>query len=594
MFKIKFSYVALAAALTSTCVYADPNSYTHASGAKVIEIEKANAAGVSHNMYREFNVDKKGVILNNSTSNLNHSTFGGIAKNENLGGRSASVILNEVISNKTSTLNGFIEVAGQRAEVIVANPNGIICNGCSFVNTTAAVLTTGKVNLNENGAIKDYTVTDGKITIADKGMNTNNSFAMLLADSITINGTINASNAMLAAGGFTMDDATGNVTPSGKTANIANMIIPSHSIDISKLGGIKANSIMMVGNSAGFGVRNQGTISANGNLFMASNGSLTNEGAISNNGMVTQIAAATHFKNSGSINTNTIGSLTGGQTFDNAGTIEGQGQLVVNSNGDVLNTGKLKAVSALAVNSGRSIKNSAGASMLSDNQLVMSAQKEIVQQGTVAARDAVIQFGGESLTNHGQISGSSTLAVRSKSGESLGNGLIHNVGQINGGNLTVETNGLLSQDGRGRMESSGSLVARSNELSNYGHMGAPYLTVESGSVNNYGTIHGAASTITGTKGIHNEGSLTATYDLALRTNSESSITNRSVINAGKTLNIATKNVVNGGYKCGWFNLQTCGKGTLSAEKLVLNSTHQYSGQMGGNQYFKYVETNKVN
>ena len=84
MFKFKLSYVVLAAALSSTFVYADPTTYTHLSGVKVIDIEKPNAAGVSHNMYREFNVDSKGVVLNNSTSNLTHGTLGNIAKNNNL------------------------------------------------------------------------------------------------------------------------------------------------------------------------------------------------------------------------------------------------------------------------------------------------------------------------------------------------------------------------------------------------------------------------------------------------------------------------------------------------------------------------------
>ncbi|PLN42324.1 filamentous hemagglutinin, partial [Klebsiella pneumoniae] len=53
MFKFKASYVALAAVLTSSVVYADPTSYTHSSGATVIDIEKPNAAGVSHNLYRD-------------------------------------------------------------------------------------------------------------------------------------------------------------------------------------------------------------------------------------------------------------------------------------------------------------------------------------------------------------------------------------------------------------------------------------------------------------------------------------------------------------------------------------------------------------
>lgn len=593
MFKLKFSYVALAAALTSTCVYADPNAYTHSSGAKVIEIEKANAAGVSHNMYREFNVDKNGVILNNSTSNLNHQSLGSIAKNENLGGRSASVILNEVISNKASSLNGFIEVAGQRAEVIIANPNGIVCNGCSFVNTTSSVLTTGKVNLNENGTIKDYTVTNGNITIDGKGMNTNNSFAMLLADSININGEINASNALISAGNFTMDDSTGKITSAGKSANIINALVPAYSIDVSKLGGVKANSIMMVGNNTGFGVRNQGTIAANGNLVMASNGALVNDGAISNAGMITQMASAGKLTNQGTISTNTVAALTAGQAFENEGTIEGKGQVVINATGDMVNRGKIKAGTALSVASASNINNRINAEMRSDNQLLLNAQKNIDQGGTLSASNTAAQFGGDYFSNAGSISSTNALAIQSVSGNKLHNGLIKNAGRINASNVTLETTGATLVDGRGRIDVTGTLLSRSSEFDNYGHVGAPYLNIESGSVNNYGTLSGAVTSIIANQGIYNEGTIAATYDMNLNTNNVGNITNRSVISAGQTLTMNAKNVINGGYKCGWFNLQTCGKGTLSAEKLVLNSSHQYAGNMGGNQYFKRVETKKI-
>lgn len=194
MFKFKFTYVALAAALSSSYVYADPTVWTHSSGATVVDIETPNAAGVSHNMYRDFNVSNKGMILNNSSSDLTHDTLGNIAKNNNLANGGASVILNEVTSNKSSSLNGFIEVAGQKADVIIANPNGISCSGCSFINTDRAVLTTGQVKLNDSGAIDSYTISQGQITIGQNGMDATNSYAALLANAIAINGTVSTPN----------------------------------------------------------------------------------------------------------------------------------------------------------------------------------------------------------------------------------------------------------------------------------------------------------------------------------------------------------------------------------------------------------------
>ncbi|MDP1039457.1 two-partner secretion domain-containing protein, partial [Klebsiella pneumoniae] len=89
--------------------------------------------------------------------------------------------------------------------VIIANPNGISCSGCSFINTNSAVLTTGQVKLNDNGGIGSYTVSKGKITIGKNGMDATNNYAPLLAETIAINGTLSAANATLGAGSFTFD-----------------------------------------------------------------------------------------------------------------------------------------------------------------------------------------------------------------------------------------------------------------------------------------------------------------------------------------------------------------------------------------------------
>ena len=368
MFKFKLSYVALAAALSSSFVYADPNSYTHLSGAKVIDIEKPNAAGVSHNMYREFNVNSNGVVLNNSASDLTHATLGNIAKNNNLTNGSASVILNEVTSNRASSLNGFIEVAGQRADVVIANPNGISCSGCSFINTNKAVLTTGKVTLSDTGAIASYNVTGGKLSIEKNGMNASNSYAVLLADAIAINGAVNAKNAIVGAGNFTFDNGSGAMTPAGKSATALQTLFPEYSIDISNLGGIKANSITMVGNNLGFGVRNKGAIVANSGLSLTSLGSLTNEGSIASNGMMTQVFSAGNFKNTGNISSNNIALLNSLSSISNSGTISSTGNLLVNASGNIENTGKFKAASTLSVMTNGNLKTTYGSNLLSDNQ----------------------------------------------------------------------------------------------------------------------------------------------------------------------------------------------------------------------------------
>ncbi|MDR7094620.1 two-partner secretion domain-containing protein, partial [Hydrogenophaga laconesensis] len=105
------------------------------NGATVVNIQTPSAAGVSRNVYGRFDVDASGAILNNSRTNVQTQIGGWISGNPWVGAP-ARVILNEVNSSNPSYLNGPLEVAGQRAEVIVANPSGIRVNGGTFLNAS--------------------------------------------------------------------------------------------------------------------------------------------------------------------------------------------------------------------------------------------------------------------------------------------------------------------------------------------------------------------------------------------------------------------------------------------------------------------------
>lgn len=593
MFKFKLSYVMLAAALSSSFVYADPTTYTHSSGTKVIDIEKPNAAGVSHNMYRDFNVDSKGLILNNSANDLKHDSLGNIAKNNNLTDGSASVILNEVISNKSSALNGFIEVAGQKADVIIANPNGISCSGCSFINTNKAVLTTGKVNLSDSGEISSYTVTGGMLTIGQNGMDATNSYAALLADVIAINGTVNAANATMGAGNFTFDNSTGAMTSAGKSATVMQTLFPEYSVDISNLGGIKANSISMVGNNLGFGVRNKGTIVANTTLAMTSNGSLTNEGSIASNGMVTQIVSAGNLKNTGNISTTNTTLLNSLSSLTNSGTVSSTRQLLVNASGNIENTGTLKASTALSIATNGSLTTTYGSNLRSDNQLVVVALGNIDNGGSTRGNNTIVTFGGDTLKVTGNIYGYDTLTVQANKSGSMTSGEITNSGTMSGKNVTVQTNGTLAIDS-GHLLASESLTTHSYWLNNAkGNIRGDDATINLNNTvtSNTGHIIGKKINITTKLDLLNEGLIQSLGDLDINTQGHGNIINRSVIKAAGTMTLDATKVINGGYGCGWFNLKTCGTGSLSANKLILNSTHNYASNMGENQYFKVTEVN---
>ncbi|MDB0524745.1 filamentous hemagglutinin N-terminal domain-containing protein, partial [Ralstonia solanacearum] len=100
------------------------------NGLQQVNVARPNGSGVSLNTYTQFSVPGQGTILNNAPGITQTQQAGYINGNPNLlPGGSARIIVNQVTSTSPSTLQGYLEVAGPRAEVVIANPNGILVNG---------------------------------------------------------------------------------------------------------------------------------------------------------------------------------------------------------------------------------------------------------------------------------------------------------------------------------------------------------------------------------------------------------------------------------------------------------------------------------
>ncbi len=245
-------------------------------GGTVIDINKPGRGSVSHNIYNQFDVDRGGVVLNNSAQNSTTQVAGAINGNKNLANGAANVILNEVNSAKASQLNGLIEVAGQNAQVIIANPSGITCNGCGFINANRATLTTGKASV-ANGRVLDYVVNKGKITITGGGLQSSSAnYTDLIAHTVAINADVQAQDLRVTYGQnrVNVDNTKATLLSAARQSGIG--------LDVSNLGGMYANKITLIGTGNGVGVNNAGTLAASvGDVTMNMNGSLTNKGTIS-------------------------------------------------------------------------------------------------------------------------------------------------------------------------------------------------------------------------------------------------------------------------------------------------------------------------
>ena len=246
------------------------------NGMTVVNINTPNDKGLSHNQYNAFNVDEKGLILNNANRPVNTELAGYIMGNPNLVGPTANTILNEVTGTSSTSMNGALEVAGDKAHVIVANPNGISINNGTFINASSATLTTGNPIIN-NGSVTGYNVQQGVITVGEKGLNASKTARTdMLAEAVKLNGKVWAQDTQVVTGKNDISvNATGKVTNTHKTGESSQV-----GLDVAAIGGMYANSMYLVGTNDGFGVNNQGVLSAQNKLTIDSTGKLQNTGTI--------------------------------------------------------------------------------------------------------------------------------------------------------------------------------------------------------------------------------------------------------------------------------------------------------------------------
>ncbi|MBG5364106.1 filamentous hemagglutinin N-terminal domain-containing protein, partial [Pseudomonas aeruginosa] len=501
------------------------------NGVPVVNIATPNGAGLSNNHFRDYNVGANGLILNNAAGKTQGTQLGGIILgNPNLKGQAAQVILNQVTGGNRSTLAGYTEVAGQSARVIVANPHGITCQGCGFINTPRATLTTGKPIM-DGQRLERFQVDGGDIVVEGAELNVGNLEQFdLITRSAKLNAKLYAKNLNIVTGRNDVQADSLQATPRAADGSEK----PQLAIDSSALGGMYAGAIRLVGTEQGVGVRLAGDMAAcGGDIRIDASGKLSLAQASSQGDL--KIAAQAVELNGktyagGSAEIRSVEELVNRQSLaarerialeaahiDNAGVIEAgvepderrnaRGDLELRS-GTLRNAGSLVASRALEAKASQALDNQGGSlkgatvrvdaghldnrggKLLAEGELRVEASSlDNRQDGLLQSRDrAVVKTRGDLDNRGGQVIGLNDLEVGAATLDNGQQGLLGSQQSTR-----VSAQALVN---RGDGEVSGKRVeARVGSLDNRGGklIGDDLLVVASGAIDNRLGLFSAAN-----------------------------------------------------------------------------------------------------
>ena len=465
-----------------------------ANGVPVVNIATPNGAGISHNRFTDYNVGKEGLILNNATGKLNPTQLGGLIQNNpNLkAGGEAKGIINEVTGGNRSLLQGYTEVAGKAANVMVANPYGITCDGCGFINTPHATLTTGRPVMNADGSLQALEVTEGSITINGAGLDGTRS------DAVSIIARATEVNAALHAKDLTVTAGANRITADGRVSALKGEgDVPKVAVDTGALGGMYARRIHLTSTESGVGVNLGNLYAREGDIILSSAGKLVLKNSLAGgNTTVTGTDVSLSGDNKAGGNLSVTG--TTGLTLNQPRLVTDK-NLVLSSSGQIVQNGGELTAGQNAMLSAQHLNQTSGTVNAAENVTLTTTNDTTLKGRSIAGKTLTVSSG--SLNNGGTLVAGRDATVKtgtfSNTGTVQGNGLkvtatdLTSTGSIKSGStLDISArNATLSGDA-GAKDSA--RVTVSGTLENRGRLVSDdVLTLSATQINNSGTLSGA-------------------------------------------------------------------------------------------------------
>ncbi|MBW3775644.1 filamentous hemagglutinin N-terminal domain-containing protein [Aeromonas veronii] len=524
------------------------------NGVPIVDIATPNGAGLSHNLYQDFNVGQAGVILNNATGQLTQTQLGGLIQNNpHLNGQAANLIINEVVGANPSQLQGYLEVAGPQAGVVVANPNGLTCDGCGFINTPNVTLSTGKPVLDAQGQLQALDVKQGTLTVGGKGLDaTRQASVDLVARAVQLNGALHGQTVNVVAGANKVDRQTGDIV-----AQAGNGPAPEVAIDTAALGGMYAGKIRLVSTEQGVGVNLANVVAKQGDLTLDANGRVRLRDSSSAGNL--QVSSQGDLAVTGAIHSGGAVKLAAGSelTAQDAD-IAAKGDATLKARAQQLQRTRVSSGGTLALQANDALVVREGE--LQGETLHATAQ-QLDTQSALTAKDVTLQ--AEQLRQAGQVQGSSvklaagvlrhegtTRAAQNltidattldnqgtlESGQAMSVVLGergYNAGELRAGNnLAIQAGTRWEQGEQGKSHAGQRIQLQAQQVGLGGDLGAPTLDINANELTVAGKVKG--NTVQLQAGV---------------------LTNRGEVQAGQTLN--------------WQGSRLANSGTLQGDKLLV-------------------------
>ncbi|WP_318366211.1 filamentous hemagglutinin N-terminal domain-containing protein [Enterobacter sp.] len=542
-----------------------------ANDTPMVNIVNPNAKGVSHNKFDQFNVDKKGMVFNNSKTDGVTKIGGYAVKNGHLQ-QEASAIISEVTGAQASYINGTMEVFGKKSDIIIANENGISVNGATTINANGLTLSTGKVQAKSDGTYS-LSVEKGNVTLTGQGISTDGlSYFDIVSRSAQLEGEIaGAADVKVLAG----QNDYNLQTRSHTVRNKGDATTPAVAIDGSALGSMYGGKIQLISTESGAGVRHAGGIVASKDIDINANGDVILTGLRSDKNITLAGNNVTLNKSTGitaqaniaikalagvTLNSDVI-SQSGTLRIDASSLVQNAATLLTNSTtmtaipaieinveNEYILTGKLKALDA----KGNVIGN--GTVTLKDGDFVVMVNGKPAPFSAIISDAQVVSHSGNININAGSVKNSEGVMLAKKGTLQINlkkafenNGSVSATGSVAIASGSMKNNGIMyatdtqtltvgDVDNSGRVFADKKLVMNASALNNKGNIGVSHgemqLTTRDNLVNS-ATISGDDARLTLNAGgnLDNSGTIVSNKnDVALNVNGKS-VNNKGKIQA---------------------------------------------------------------